>query len=68
MGLCCADRTLLAVWRLDANEDRVYLPIKGEVRVLYLAASDVVLSCSESGLTVTPPRQYTAALLLISPL
>ncbi len=65
MGLRCADRTLLAVWRLHGEADTVQLPVSGNARVLYPSCSDAVLAARDGGFALTLPREKMAVLLEI---
>lgn len=65
MGLRCADRTLLAVWRLRGENDTVLVPVPGTARVIYPTGGDARLIATDGGLMLTLPRPLTAVLLEI---
>ena len=67
LEMVCADRTLIAVWRLDAEADTVNVPmtVTGAARVLYPSDSDAVVNYEGGLLGVMLPRQNTAVLIEI---
>ena len=67
LEMVCTDRTLLAVWRLDAEADAVTVPldVTGTARVLYPSHTDAALACEQGGVRVTLPRKNMAVLIEI---
>ncbi len=66
MGLRGEDRILLAVWRLDGDDECVQIPIKGKARTLYPSDSDAKITPNDNGFALTLPRPRTAVLIEIT--
>lgn len=67
LEMACEDRTLVAVWRLQAETDTVAMPLSamGQARVLYPSDSDATVAHKQGELRVTLPRRNTAVLIEI---
>lgn len=67
LEMVCADRVLIAVWRLDADADAVVVPVAatGVARVLYPSDSDATVQYESGSLGVTLPRKNMAVLIEI---
>jgi alpha-galactosidase len=67
LEMVCANRVLIAVWRLDADADAVVVPVAvtGVARVLYPSDSDATVQYENGSLGVTLPRKNMAVLIEI---
>jgi alpha-galactosidase len=64
----CEKRMLMAVWRQNAAEETVRIPMKecfSDTRILYPSDTDAAVRKEDGAIGVTLPRQYTAVLLEI---
>ena len=63
LGLRCADRTLLALWRVQGDTDTAKIPLAGTPRVIYPQNGVENPVKTDGGFNLTLPRARTAVLV-----